>query len=375
MELLGEVGFWLFGGLLLYAYAGYPALAWLLARREPDPKGGEPQVEGSVTIVVGAHNEEAVIGARLSNIGSLESSGAVDVLVASDGSTDRTNEIVAAWPDPRVRLLALPRGGRAASHNRAMMEATGEFVVFTDAETLFRKDFLTRLLAPFRDGGVGCVVGRLVYRAERQSVGVDTASYWEYETRIRAWESRAGLLSVATGCAMAIRGNLFTALHSDEDGDDAIPLDLLLLGHRIVFAPEATAFDVPPGTARAEIRARARMTVLALTALRWRLPLLNPIRFPRAALSLWSHRVLRCLTPLLVFGTLAANTLLVERPMYLGVFAAQVAWHAVGLLGLLLGERGGRTFWLRLPRSFLVWNLGFAWGLAKALRGQRVTQY
>lgn len=374
---VAKIAFWCCAILFLYAYGGYPVLAKALAVRRREKEAVEQSVPMNVTVIVAAYNERDVIADRLKNIAELNvrATTTVEVLVASDGSTDGTNELVATWPDPRVRLLALPRGGRALAHNRAAELARGNILVFTDAHTSFRKDFLSTILRPFSDPVVGCVVGRLVYVTEQNSMAKDTGIYWTYETKLREWESAAGLLAIGSGCCMAVRKNLFKILHPDEDVDDAVPLDLLLGAHRVVFARDAVAFDVAPSTLQDEIRARARMTVLCLTALLRRSTLLNPFRFPSVAMALLSHRILRYLTPVLAFGAFLSNALLVRELLYCSTFMAQVLFYLFAFVGLVAGGKTSAMPIFRMPLSFCAWNIGFATGLVRILRQQRITAY
>lgn len=375
---VGKVIFWFALGLLLYTYLGYFALIGVLAlcrRKEKDVVTGR-WTEPKVTVIVAAYNESSVIADRLTNIDEVDYPATkIDILVASDGSTDDTNQIVSAWSDPRVRLLVLPRGGRALAHNRAAAVATGDILVFTDAHTTFQKDFLAKIVQPFSHPEVGCVVGRLRFVTARQTLAEDTGMYWRYETKLREWESRTGLLAVGTGACMAIRRGLFGAIHPDEDIDDAIPLDLLLHGYRVVFAPNAVAFDVAPSTPGDEIRARARMTALSLTAILRRRVLLNPFRFPRITIALLSHRIFRFLTPIFTLGSFWSSVLLAGEPLYRVAFIVQVVFYACALSGWVSARWGCALPLVRFPLSFCVWSIGFGMGLIRVLRGQRVTTY
>lgn len=373
---ISKMIFWCCSTVFLYTYVGYPLLSGILAfcrRREGSPV---PLTRPKVTIIVAAYNEGAIIVDRLTNIAEMDVSGMeVEVIVASDGSTDGMNEIVTAWPESKVRLLALPRGGRALAHNQAAAVSTGDILVFTDANTTFQKNFLVEIVRPFSQPDVGCVVGRLKFVTTRQTLAEDTGMYWKYETKLREWESRAGLLAVGSGCCMAVRKELFSELQPDEDIDDAIPLDLLIQGYRIVFASEAVAFDVAPSTPHDEIRARTRMTVLSLTAILRRKTLLDPFLFPRAAVTVLSHRVLRYLSPVFVLGGLASNAPLVGERLYGATFLAQALFYTFAFLGWMMGGQRFRMPVLRFPLSFCVWNIGFCAGLVRVLRRQTVTTY
>ncbi|MGH7357858.1 MAG: glycosyltransferase, partial [Candidatus Rokuibacteriota bacterium] len=328
------------------------------------------------TVVIAAHNEVDVVVDRVRNLLRLEPPpGGLEIIVASDGSTDGTAAAASALGDPRVHVLDLPRGGRARTHNRAVVSAPGELVVFTDARTTFDRACLERLAAAFEDPRVGCAVGRLVYGPAVGTIGDQTAAYWQLETRLRRWASDAGLLAVGTGCCMAVRKSLFRELQPDEDVDDATPLDVLLQGYRVVFVPGALASDEPPSTPANEIRARARMTVLASTAILRRSRLLNPVAHPRIAFAVWSHRILRWLTPVWAAGVLVASAALAGRPFYRMALTAQVLVYGLALVGWMAGTRGTSVAALRVPFGFVVWNVGFALGLVRALRGKRVTAY
>lgn len=377
---VSKTAFWSFVALLCYTYVGYPLLAMTLARY----RGKKGIVDNSpgrrdalrVTVIVAAYNEEAAIAERLVNLGTLDYPATqIEIIVASDGSTDQTNGIVSAWPDPSVRLLMLPRGGRALAHNCAARLAMGEILVFTDARTSFQRDFLLNLVRPFSDPKVGCVVGRLIYTAGRQTVAEDTGLYWRYETKLRESESDAGLLAVGSGCCMAVRRRLFAALHEDEDLDDAVPLDVRLQGYQVAFVKEALAFDTAPSTCQDEIRARARMTTLSMTAILRRRVLLNPFHFSWIALALLSHRILRFLTPVLVVGAFLSSVLLTKESLYYAALLAQCMFYLSSLIGWVAWGKTSRVALFRIPVSFCVWNIGFAAGLVRVLRRETVTAY
>lgn len=374
---VAKVAFWCCAGLLVYTLGGYPALCWILSTLRRKRQAFAQPAAARVTVIVAAYNEETVIADRLANLARVKKASPmeVEIIVVSDGSTDRTEEIVVAWADAGVKLLALPRGGKARAVNHAVSVASGDIVVITDADTSFQDDLLPKLLRPFSDAQVGCVVGRLVYVTERQTLAEDTGLYWRYETKLREWESDAGLLVMASGCCMAVRRALFTGLRPDEAGDDALPLDLVARGFRVIFARDAVAFDVAPTTLRDEVRARTRMTVYGLTTVLRRRALLNPFRYPWVALTLVSHRILRYLTPTFAIGALLSSALLTQQAPYGIAFVVQAVFYAFAALGWVTGRRGAPLPIFRVPLSFCLWNIGFAMGLVKVLRGQTITTY
>jgi glycosyltransferase involved in cell wall biosynthesis len=352
--------FWLSAGLIGYTYAGFPALVLLRGRLRPRPHREEP-VTPSVSIVIAARNEEGSIGSKLDNLAALDyPADRLEVIIASDGSEDATNELVAARAHERLRLLALPRGGKAATLNAAVGEARGEILVFSDANSLFAPDALRRLVAPFADPEVGGVAGdqRYVAAGDEGAVAGGERSYWSLDRALKLAESRGGHVISATGAIYAIRRSLFRPVPASSTDDFATSTGVIAQGRRLVFAPEAVAYEPVGASAEIEFSRKVRVMTRGLNGVLIRRELLDPRRHGFYALQLFSHKVLRRLMaiPLLV---LAVSSALLRRrsPLYAAAAAVQGAVYLVGVIGLLAGGRpAARSRLFAAPTFFVLVN-------------------
>jgi glycosyltransferase involved in cell wall biosynthesis len=349
--------FWLSAGIIGYTYAGFPALVLLRGRLRPRPHREEP-VTPSVSIVIAARNEEGSIGGKLDNLAALDyPADRLEVIIASDGSEDATNELVAARAHERLRLLALPRGGKAATLNAAVAEARGEILVFSDANSLFAPDALRRLVAPFADPEVGGVAGdqRYVAAGDEAAVAGGERSYWSLDRALKLAESRGGHVISATGAIYAVRRSLFRPVPATSTDDFATSTGVIAQGRRLVFAPDAVAYEAVGASAEIEFSRKVRVMTRGLNGVLIRRELLDPRRHGFYALQLFSHKVLRRLMaiPLLV---LAVSSAMLRRrsPLYAAAAAAQGAVYLVGVLGLLAGGRPAARSRLFAAPSFFV---------------------
>jgi cellulose synthase/poly-beta-1,6-N-acetylglucosamine synthase-like glycosyltransferase len=319
--------FWASLGALAWTHAGYPAAAALAARLRPRPvrKG---DALPSVTVIVAAWNEEAVIERRLQNLLALDyPAELVDVVVASDASTDRTDELVQAMAaaEPRVRLLRCPRGGKVAAQNRAAREARGEIVAFSDANSTWEPRALRLLVRSFADGNVAYVCGKVVLQTDegKNKEGV----YWRYELLVRQSESDLGSITGGNGAIYALRRSDYVDVDSRFGHDLALPYVLARSGRRAVYDSEALAFEKATPTSEDEYRRKVRMfehcwaIVAEGRMLRGQQPLYSA--------ELVSHRHLRYASGALHVALLGSSVLLLRSGgLYRAAFAGQV-----GLLG------------------------------------------
>lgn len=364
------------GVVVIYAYVGFPLLTWLraLVWRRPYRPG---DVLPTVTLVICCHNEADGIEAKLSNVLALDyPSDRLDVIVASDGSTDATEEIVERFTSDRLRLLRLPRGGKAKALNAAVAQATGEVLVFSDANSMYAENAIRRLVAPLADESVGGVAGNQVYvkRGVAGSAAGEHA-YWDFDRWMKTLQSRSGNVTSATGAIYAIRRELFQAVPEGVTDDFVTSTRIIAQGKRLVFEPAAICYEPTAKGSKAEFGRKTRIITRGLRGVLTMRPLLNPLKFGFYSLQLFSHKVLRRLVvfPLLVLAVTAPllwNTGVFYQLFTLGEIAFVLAAGA-GMAWSSLGCKPPRL--LAIPVFFCLINAAVVMAVFNILRGRRIT--
>ena len=369
--------FWSCCLLLTYVYVLYPVLVAALAARY-----GRPVHRGdalpSVTIIVTVYNEEKCIRAKLDNLAGLNyPPELVDVIVASDASSDSTEAIVSSYDRSRVRVLRVEgRQGKTACQNAAAASAKGEVLIFTDATTRLHADAVRRLVENFADAAVGCVAGRLDYVTDVENLtGRGGRAYWDYEVRLRAGESLLGSLIGVSGCLYAVRRSAYRPIHPYLISDFVIAMRMREQGLRTILAPDAVCFEATLDRGHEELAMRTRVAARSLNALVAERRFLNPARYGLFAWQLWSHKVLRYATPLLWLIAIGANLALVSQMPYLVLLLAQFALIAAGAVGFLLQQRGHKLGLLTRPYYFLLTNVASLIATLRYLQGQRMVTW
>jgi cellulose synthase/poly-beta-1,6-N-acetylglucosamine synthase-like glycosyltransferase len=366
--------FWLCCSLLLYVYVLYPIAVRVLAAWV-GTRVGRGSALPTVTIIVTAYNEERCIRAKLDNLVGLNyPADLVDVMVASDGSSDATEAIAASYDPKRVRVLRLEgRHGKTACQNAAAAAAVGEILVFTDATTRLQNDALKHLVEGFADTLVGCVGGLLVYVAEVDNVtGREGVTYWSYELRLRAAESSLGSLIGVSGCLYAVRRGSYRPIHPALISDFVIAMTMREQGLRTVLAPNAVCYETTLDHGRHELSMRVRVAIRSLNALIRERRFLNPLKYGYFAWQLWSHKVLRYASPLLWLGAIAANAALVQQPFYLFVLLWQIALLAAGAVGFILQDHQRKLGLFGKPYYFVLTNVASLIATLRYLQGERM---
>lgn len=368
---MAEWIFWGCLGIAGLAYIGLPLMVLGLARLSPRPltfSGGTP----SVSIVIAAHNEAAHIGAKIRSLLMQDyPSEQLEIIVASDGSDDGTVEEARAVGDARVRVLDLPRGGKAAALNAAAPTARGEILVFTDADNRWRPDTLRALVAPFADPRVGAAGGHIDVVRDHQSLGQGDRSYRRFETWLRHQESLAGCMVSADGALLALRRNLFESVPPDVTDDFFLSTSAPAQGYRIVFAEGAVVEDGGVDKADRQYRRRVRVTVRGLQSLRRRAWLMNPLQHGRYALALVLHKLLRRLAPVLLLPLWLANLWLLDASLlHPLILLGSLCALSAGIAGIL-DTRGRLPKPFRLAGFALVTLSGMFMGVVQFLRGTR----
>jgi cellulose synthase/poly-beta-1,6-N-acetylglucosamine synthase-like glycosyltransferase len=353
--------FWTCALLLAYTYLGYPLLiwAWSSVRRRPL---GRRDHEPTVTVVVVAQNEAARIHERIENLLSLDyPPGHLEVLLASDGSSDGTDEQARSYEGRDLRVFAFGmRRGKPAVLNELVPQAHGDIVVLADARQRFARGALRALVAAFADTSVGAVSGELFLTEDGGGTTVEegVGFYWRYEKSVRRNESRLDSTVGATGAIYAIRRELFEPIPEDTLLDDVlIPMKIARRGYRAVFEPAAQAHDRAAASAAEEFSRKVR-TIAGNFQLFFRNPWLLDPRHNRLWFQTFSHKVLRLLTPVLLGVTLVANLLLRGSAFYVWTLVGQATFYAAAVSGGAFRNRRGKVTLLGTP--YLICLLSWA---------------
>ena len=373
-----EIAFWVSVLLIAYPYAVYPlavlALGWL--RPRPVRVGTH---EPAVTVLIPAYNEADCIGATVQNkLDQNYPKEKLQILVVSDGSSDGTDDIVRQFADRGVELLRREgREGKAAALNEAVRHATGEVVVFSDANSLFDPDAISRMVENFADPEVGYVTGSLGFSAEGASLsGGGVSAYMRYEDLLRRAETNIGSIIGVNGGVDAIRRELYADTPSQLITDFVLPLTVMAGGHRVVFDPRVTSREAPNTELASEFRMRVRVALRALQGIAYMRRLLNPLRYPLASFCLVSHKLLRYFGFAFLVVALICNIgLAMSNPTYQILLILHLAGYALAFIGLSTRLPP----WLRrvtvVPSYLLLSYSAFAVAVFKFLRGETMATW
>lgn len=373
-----EVGFWICIGLVAYIYVGYPTCVFLLSmlHRHPSNKG---PFEPTVTVVISAYNEESEIEATVMN--KLNQEYPIDrlqVLVVSDGSTDRTEEIVRNLEqDHSDRLMLLrqePRQGKTQALNMAVQHLSSDVIVFADANSIYAPDAIRALASNFSDPSVGYVTGQMRYgNPTMVGIGAGSGSYMSYENTLRLWESRLGSLVGVDGGIDAIRRQYYVPMKADQLPDFVLPLSVVEQGRRVVYEPGAVLYEPALSDAANEFRMRVRVSLRAMWALYDKRSLLNPLKYPLYAWQLVSHKIFRYGAFFPLVALLISNVMVVGRhSLYVWFLGMQVIVYTVAIVGHFLRNTSWGVAKMLIPYYFLILNMACAFSFWKFLRGQKI---
>ncbi len=371
--------------VLFYTWIGYPLVLYMLYRMRSH-NSSKNYLKNNiyqlpcVSVIIAAHNEERVIAKRIENL--LEQDypkDKIEIIIASDGSSDRTVEIANNFKGIKVLDFKENRG-RAAVHNDAVKVAKGDILVFTDAQTIFKKDFLNKAIVHFFDKKVGCVVGKLIYKTEPNSViGRSESTYFNFETKLRESESMLGILIAGTGAALLCRRMLYTPIKESEDVDVMLPLNCAIRGFRTIFESKAIAYDVPPMTINQEMAYRYRDVALSFIGT-IRIIFSQFKQFIKRPVLLWSiisRRILRWLTPFFLLSLFTSNLILLSHNgnIYRIIFMFQIFFYLLGAAGWI-GSLSQKSIPLAsIAYSFIIANIGIMRGIARGIAGKASSAY
>lgn len=375
---LAGLAFWLATATLAATYALIPAVILARGRIAKRPVAAA-DVTPSVSIVIAAYNEEASIGRKLDSLHALDyPRDCVEILVASDGSTDRTATIVRGHADRAVRLLDLGRVGKAAALNAAIAVATGDIVVFSDANSLFEPGTLRALVRPFADPAVGGVAGDQRYHpgGEAGAMAGGERDYWDLDRQLKVAESAAGNVVSATGAIYALRRDLVPLVVEGVTDDFWTSTAVIDAGRRLVFAGDAAAWEPVASSGGVEYGRKVRIMTRGLRGVVARRSLLDPRRTGFYATQLLWHKVLRRLMVLPLLVVAVASPLAGPGWIYRLATLAQAAFYGLAAIGLAGRDRPGRRSRLvTLPAYFCLVNAAALHAVWNVLSGRRIDRW
>lgn len=361
--------FWISLLVVFYTYLGYGIVLWMLVklkeRLHPPVRRELPAELPEVTLLIAAYNEQETVPAKIANCRALDyPADKLHVVWVTDGSTDRTPDLVAACPEITV-LHDARRGGKTAALNRAMPFVRTPLVVFTDANTMLNVGAIREIVRAFSDPAVGCVAGekRVVASGEEDpGASATEGAYWRYESKLKELDCRLCTAVGAAGELFAIRRELWCTMPEDTLLDDfVLSMRIADGGMKIAYCKEAYALETPSADMREEGKRKRRIAAGGLQSV-WRLrSLLNPFRHGTLAFQYLSHRVLRwTLTPLLLVALLPLNIVLLgsaHPTLYAVLLALQGLFYLSAAAGWALARSGRRNKLLFIPYYFLFMNL------------------
>jgi len=359
-----DLCFYISAGVILYTYIGYPLIIvlWgsLFGRRVE-----KRYVSSPLSVVVAAKDEEINIRARIENLLAQDyPQELIEVIVVSDGSTDRTVELARNFEDERVKVVEIPQPvGKSGALNAGIDHASHDIVVFADARQWFGENVFAELVAMFADERVGAVSGELVIEPGAGSeVGEGVGMYWRYEKLIRRMESAVDSVVGATGSIYAIRKRLYVPLAEHTLLDDfLVPMRIVLKGFRVVFARSAHAHDVASSSSSREFSRKVRTLAGNFQAVEMEKLLINPLK-NRVFFQFVSHKLMRLVVPYFCLAALVASALS-NTPVLRLLFVLQAAFYALGILSLTPLGRSKLGSPTRLSWTFMVLNAAAVVGL------------
>lgn len=368
-----EIVFWTSILLIIYVYLGYPLLLSILSLFFKK-KTASKEIKPFVSLIISAYNEEKVIKKKIENSLALNyPKDKFEIIVVSDCSSDKTDEIVSSFQDSDVILHRLDkRGGKTYGLNQAVPRAKGEIIVFSDANAMYEADAIEKLVRSFADSSVGYVTGESRY-IEKLSIIKEENLYWKYEQFIKKRESALSSMVGADGAIYGIRKSLYIPLKKSDINDLVNPLQIITKGYRGIYEPEAVCWEKTASSYKGEFKRKVRIVNRSLTGL-WRVKeALNPIKCGIFSWELISHKLLRWFVPFLMLITFFSNLGLFFMSVslyYRLFFILQCLFYSMAGIGGLQSRRTKQYKLFYLPYYFCLVNFASLKGVIRSLRGE-----
>jgi len=376
--------YWLSLFIVFYTFLGYGIVLYALVRlrrifkgKRLPPDVGAEQLP-SCTLIVAAYNEDSFIRQKIANTLALDyPAGKLQLLFVTDGSDDKTPDIIAGFP--QIRLLHSPeRRGKISAVHRAVEQTSTEVLVFTDANTFLNKDALINICRHYSDNKVGAVAGEKRVWAEdvADASAAGEGFYWKYESALKKWDSELYSVVGAAGELFSVRKDLYNPVSKDTILDDfMISMLIARQGYRIIYEPESFATETASEDVSEELKRKVRIAAGGIQSILWLKDMLNIFKYGTLSFQYISHRVLRwTVTPFLLILALVLNIILAvtnDQDLYKLMLAAQVIFYGLAFCGYLVEKRQLRIKILFIPYYFCVMNYAVLAGILKFFRKQQ----
>jgi cellulose synthase/poly-beta-1,6-N-acetylglucosamine synthase-like glycosyltransferase len=354
---------------ILYVYAGYPLFLVICSLFRKDVYLRKKMHEFCVTMFIPVYNEESVIKKKIENCLHLNyPKDKIRFILILDGCNDKTENIASSFVDQRLKIIKLKRrNGKAKALREAILKAKGDIYVFTDANAIYEENAINNLVRNFINDSIVGVCGNLNYNDcglthTSQSEGI----YWKYENLIKKFESKLGTLITANGAIYAIRKEYFFNIDDDLADDLLVELNISSKGKRLIYEPEAKAYEVAPQEAKEEFLRRIRIVNQGIKASCRHADLIlkSGLFFIFEYLS---HKVLRWLTPFIMITAFIANAILLQSFIYTAMFVLQIIFYSLAVMGLFFGKKRMNFKLLNLPFYFCLLNAAALFGIFSAI--------
>lgn len=364
--------------LFAYPYVLYPAFLVLLAAAIGE---NPPEVDHrpSVALVIAAYNEEDVIADKIENSLALEyPEDKLDIIVFSDASSDDTDEIVRQYADQGVRLERIEgRVGKTECQNRVVKTLDADIIAFSDANSMYERDAIDRLVARFT-GDVGCVVGEL-RKSMRDGDPKGESFYWHYHRLLKRLQSSLGSVVKGNGAIYAVRREDYVPLSPDAISDFAEPLAIRAQGMQVKYAPDAIAREHPEESIEAERSRKVRITIRSWNSLTSYSTLLNPLSYGLYSFHFVSITVIWWLSPVFLIGSIVSAWLIAVLSGHVLFQVVALGYATLFLLGgvahVLKQRSDSVPLLFHAPYYFLVMNASVLAGTLMFLRGERIVTW
>lgn len=368
--------FWISLICVFYAYVGYILTLLIFSKFKEKKLVKDEEFYPSISMIIAAYNEEKVIRNKIEQTLVLEyPKTKLEIIIASDASTDRTDDIVREFVgDGAILVRQETRKGKTAIQNFAVSRAKGEILVFSDATTVFNKDALKKLSRHFVDSRIGCVGGEEHFIKSDNEIFEEAGFFWKYETLIRQKESNFNTMIGVSGCIFAIRRELYEMLDEGLIEDFALPLKVAEKGFKVMYEKEAIAYERAVSDTRSELSRKTRIVSGGINVVWQMRRLLNPLKYPALSFQIISHKIFRWLSPIFMMSLFISNLFLMSSGTgYFVIGMIQILFYLAAVTGYFAQNRKWIPRILKLSYHFCVINSAAIFGIAQFLRGEKRT--